>query len=682
MGEKMTESYNDYLYRLRREHGYRRRDVARAIGVSRFMYHRYERGYSAPSEKVIPKISEFYGEDFREHFEGAAAYPAEISRKENSGFREWLKKALAKTWIKIVAIVAAVLGVLTIPASLIVDHYVDPAAYPIYSSVYSDLQKKVVENGQRYIDPLGNFNKRIYTDIYSDEGFNINVSVRAPVNPTNLDDMSFHFIYRQTILTDDNPYVFRMDYVHGSEYVYTITNTATGEYTVQTGTRAGLDDFKTKSTRSYTLEEIVDHDVFDYISVDIIATIGDVFFTIMVNDLLGTANPEDIDSFYENILTAKEKGDQIMTEGIIATSVLSFGAIPFGLMVTVLVILAFVFTYEREEPIAVIERGEQPLPPNRRLPLFMGASALRIIGSVLLLLGSTYVLLSLANQFGMISLVVKRINGTALLSISNNLFFLGVFFLYIIGLSDDFAHPMRLYRRTLLFGGVSFAISTVQSLFVMQMNYLENGFVNVLLRYLPPNVFVLVFLFHLCAMFLFATPYFIKGRGIKVWRSMSLLPVLFSTGVFIADVIFRVRTGEGIEHLSYFLGANRFPYAITTYCFLFGNFFIRRNYAKRYGEPYLRGDTYSFVKNLTLCIPAFILGAIELALAFNVGTRSLGFGTSYSLLLVAILMLFHRGQNEKHHLWALVTARAFYAIGLFLTYALSIGLAALYIISF
>ncbi|MCR5490581.1 MAG: helix-turn-helix domain-containing protein [Bacilli bacterium] len=677
----MIESYNDYLYRKRKEAGLRRKQVASALGVSMFMYHRFERGYSAPSEEVIKKISDLYGEDFHEHFDGEAGYPAEIKDKGEHAIRQKLKEFYSKLWVRLTFVFLSIAGLACIPASIAIDYANNPAANDFYSQHYEDLQQYTNEYGQPYINPIGNFNQKILPAVYAEDGYSIYCAVKAPIHTENLSDMDFTFIYRVEDETNrSSRYAFRINYSRGTNFTYTVTDNETGEYIVQTGKRVSREESVIYSTRSYGLDWILEGSAFDFESVDLIAVLGDYYFTDMFNLPDMNLGGEDVVvDFFDDILTVKEKGDAIVRKYNIAFSIVAYLGVPIGIMMVVLTILSYVFLNDREVAYTYIEKGDEPLPPNKRLPLFMGASALRIIGSTVLLLGSTYVLLSLANQFGMINMVLTRINGDLLISFASNIFFLGVFFLYILGLSDDFGHPARLYRRTIMFGGIALVISTIQSFFAWQMKYLENGFVDVLLQYLPSNIFVPVFLFHVCALFLFSTPFFVKGKGVKVWRACSLLPVIFSTVVFVLDIVNRVQSGDGIERLSYFIGINRFPYVIATYCFLFGNFFLRKHYSKRYGSAYLRGDLYALRKNLTLCVPALLLGAVELILNFNLPARTLGFGTSYSLLFVAVLMLFYRGHNDKHHVWAAVLSRTIYTVGLVVTYAMTILLAYLYL---
>ena len=683
----MTECYNDYLYRKRIEKGMHRREVAKALGVSKFVYHRYERGYSAPSEEVIRKINALYGEGFHKHFEGELGYPSEFVDKDEPRFRERLKKAFSKVWVKILAVVLSIAGLLTIPAALLIDHYSNPATGHFYSATYEEVHECVVQLGRPYADPLGSFHMFSFSEEYGGENSDIHVSIRTTEKPESINSTQFVVVMRIFDSVEEGYFTkplvtLRLEYNRGNEFVYTITDPYTGEYYIQTGHRLSKVDFVVETSKKYSLEKVEDDfAIIDSVHVETIGLVADYYFDSLIGEFILGGEESSID-FYKDILLVKQKGDSTVKAYKTAYSIVAFLGVPLGMLIASLTIFAFVFLREREEGIPVLVRGEEELPENKRLPLWMGASALRLIGGILLLFGSTYVLLSLANQFGAISFVLNQIDANMLTSLASNVFFLGVFLLYILGLSDDFFHPKRLYRRTIVFGAIALGISVVQTLFAYQMKSMENGFVNLLLSYMPSNIFMMIFAFHLCAMFLFATPYFIKGKGIRVWRALSLLPVLWSTGIFIADVVSRANTGEGIENLTYFLGLNRYPYAIATYCFLFGNFFLRRHYEKKYGSAYLRGDMYAFFKNLTLCVPALILGAIELGLAFVPAIRDMGFGNCYSLLLVAILMLLYRGHNEKHHLGAVIAARILYGLGLAITYALTIALALVYVLAF
>ena len=120
--------------------------------------------------------------------------------------------------------------------------------------------------------------------------------------------------------------------------------------------------------------------------------------------------------------------------------------------------------------------------------------------------------------------------------------------------------------------------------------------------------------------------------------------------------------GKPVETVSYFFGANRFYFA------------------KRYGGAYLRGDQYSLYKNLTISIPALVIGGLELILFFVPGARAYGFGESIGLLLVAVTMFFYRGYNDKEHLWALIVARSVYGLGIINTYTVTIALAVVFMI--
>ena len=672
----MSESYNDYLYRKRKEAGLSRKEVSASLGVSKFLYHRFERGYSVPKEEVVAKIDALYGERFADYLVGESSYPAEIRGGEEGKIRAFLKKLYQKAWAKILSFVLPFVFLLSIPAVFITDHYCYSNLADDYSSTYLSIRRFVAENGHDYSDPLGNFHERMlsYSEVQTE--YFLFTAIMAPVEEKNIDDMEFFFELRfAEDLEDVNPYFFKLEYQKNLRYRYTIVNSLTGEYSVETGIRTGEDSFADRQVKMHSLDPnavAFDEDVAD---ISNITAMGDAFLQFFLNDESAFGLFDEghhIDSFYRDILTVKARGDGAIGAKEALRRVFAYIGTPLGILLAGLSILSFVFLREKEEVPVTSQTAEKPLPNNKRLPLLVGASALRLAGGIMLLVGSVYVLLSLANHFGMISFLFKNVNSELLLYLASGVFFFGVFLLYIIGLGDDFAHPNRLYLRTILFGIIALMISAVQTFFRMDMSGYQNAFVDTMLDYMPSNIFLSIFLFHICAMFLFAKPAFLKEKWVKYWRLGSLLPFLFTIGVFIADVIFRARTGKGIQNVSYFLGLDRFPYSLATYCFLFGNYYLRKKESKTYGEIYLRGDAYAFEKNLTLCVPALVFGLIELILSFLPGARALGFGASFSLLLVAVLMLFYRGYNDKNHLSALIVSNALYGAGIIITYSMAI----------
>ncbi|MCR5078427.1 MAG: helix-turn-helix domain-containing protein [Bacilli bacterium] len=679
------EAYNDYLYRQRKKAGFRRKEVCERIGVSKFLYHRFERGYSVPKGETIDRIDALYGGDFRQYLKGEPSYPEEIRSKEERSAKKRLSKLFSHLWVRILAIVLPFICLLSIPAALIVDYNNTPIEHSYYSQAYELIQKYSVENGQPYVDPLGNFNKKIHSLVHDESGSSMYTAVMAPINANNIYDMQF-----LCILRDDTPdgssslgnFRLSMLYDKGNRFKMTLVDNKTGEYSIQIGRRLSEEGYVVDSKIDYIIDKDNANPLFAY-EPTVGFFVSDFAFTLFLNDYAKRQsfgeNGLGISDIYDEVWSIKAKGDAKYEAGKTAYTYLSYVGAPIGILLTVLSILSFTFLRAKgiEEP--PVKRGELALPDNKRLPLIMGASAIRIMGSILLLLGSTYVLLSIANNFGLISMVISFMDENSFLYLAKNAFYLGVFFLYILGLSDDFGHPKRLYLRTIVIGGVALGVSVLQSLFNKQMSFYENGFVSSVLSYMPSNIFIPIFLFHLTALFLFSKPSFVKVRHIRVWRFMSLLPVLISLSVFLIDLLSNLGVITDVGSLSYFLGNNRFGFTLATYCYLFGNYFIRRSCKKKYGSAYLRGDVYAFYKNLALCVPALLFGIIDLIFFFIPEMRAAGFGDCYSLILVAFIMFLYRGYNDKNHIPALIVAGLIYAIGLVLAYFATVAVVLFYL---
>ena len=682
----MQEAYNDYLYRKRKEAHLRRKEVASSLGVSKFLYHRYERGYSIPTQEVVKKISDLYGEDFSPYLEGEASYPSEIKEKGERAFWEKVRNAFKKRWVKLLAVLLPAISLLNIPAAVVSYHMTDDAYATFYDDHYERIRAKTVELGTPYSDPLGNFNQSIVayeTWIEDDAFFGL---IKAPVNPVNIGEMAFSFTYRDYDFSEnpnDPGELYRLEYKRGRTFSFSYMDNQSGEYVVQSGER--IDEFEYRIDKNDTNMSNPD-EVVDYTLLQVAGILGDFFFQALLSDDFEDGySPfveEDglaVSDFYQEVFLVKARGDEKIEiyDGFYCG--FAYIGTPIAILLSGLNILFFVLSREKEEKAVPIE-GKEPLPPNKRLPFFVGSSAYRVFGSILLLIGSLYILIGLASRFSLTSLVLKRIDGASLLALATSVFFLGVFYLYIIGLRDDFDHPKRLYFRTILFGTIGVAISFAQYFFALSLSYYENRFAMLLLSYMPSNIFISIFWFHLCAMFLFTLPKIIKGKWAKLWRWCSIIPPLLSLILFITNIVTTHFLGKPVEIVSYFFGANRFPYAFVTYCFLFGNYFLRNYFAKRYGEAYLRGDQYSLYKNLTISIPALVIGGLELILFFVPGARAYGFGESIGLLLVAVTMFFYRGYNDKEHLWALIVARSVYGLGIINTYTVTIALAVVFMI--
>ena len=677
----MREPYNDYLYRKRKEAGFHRKDVCRILGVSKFLYHRYERGYSVPKGVVVERISELYGEDFRPYLENESSYPAEIKRTGDTKFLIWLRERFSHLYFRILLVLVPLLTLLSVPAALIVDRANRPADYDFYSADYETIQRKVAEEGRPYIDPLGNFNNRTLAFTYSDGESFIYASITAPIDPDNIDDMTFLFMMRGPLSTSSNDNLrLSFQYTGSNGYEYIAVNNDTADYMVETGYRTGKYEFvTTNSTVHKMTEEAGD---FEFPSSDTIGIAGDMIFTLFFSGSIGgTFSPGELQftSMYDDILLTKQKGDDKVLQLMMVYDVLAFAVAPIGIVLASLSLLCYIYLRIDRNKVEALEVGQERIPTNRRFPLIVGASAIRVIGSLLLLLGSTYVLLSIANKFGLISFLFAGVNGEAIQYGALNVFFLGVFFLYILGIIDDFTHQNRLYLRTIVVGGLALGIAVFQSFFSLRLSYLENGVLQMMLSYMPSNIFIPIFMFHLCALFLFATPYFINGKNVRIWRLCSLLPIFFTLGVFVVDQLSTFNVIPRMGALSYFLGSKQYGFIIVTYLFLFGNFFLKNHFKKKYGDLYLRGDTYALCKNLTLCIPALLIGVLDVVFYFIPAMREMGFGDSYSLIFVALLMLFYRGHNDKNHLPAMILSNVVYGIGLAVAYFVTVALSLAYI---
>ena len=70
---------------------------------------------------------------------------------------------------------------------------------------------------------------------------------------------------------------------------------------------------------------------------------------------------------------------------------------------------------------------------------------------------------------------------------------------------------------------------------------------------------------------------------------------------------------------------------------------------------------------------------LDVVFYFIPAMREMGFGDSYSLIFVALLMLFYRGHNDKNHLPAMILSNVVYGLGLAVAYFVTVALSLAYI---
>lgn len=676
----MRQAFNDYLYNLRIKKGFTSvKKFAKEIGVSAFRYGSYERGYLQPNAKDKAKIEAYSGESLDPYLVGKSSYPAPMKPKKTQVFHG-LAKLFTNKIARIVTYVLMGIGLLCIPASIIINSYNDTKHHAYYDQNYVEIYNKVKEEGTFTIDILGFFDKREIS--YVEEGF-CYVTVKAPVSEYGMKEIYYEATIRNLYERYD------IKYKNANNVTFIMSDNQTGEYWSYRTTRIDANTLRSGTfSNAYHKDKWTPQICKNFVNNELptLITKTDGLFARLFSTKFGKENVD----FYNDILLVKKKGDTIQNNLSTAFNITAFIGIPIGIISLALILLWWLYMYpEKMMTLEVNENSVEqetehkyhPLPTNKtHLHFFMGEEAIRIIGVVLLIFGSVRSILALVTQAGFLSLIDRSFNATELLNISVNIFFLGIFLNYITEM-DSLNDEKRLFRNIVIYGLLFLTIGGIQTAAVSQLDYLGNGIIYTLEAQLPNNIFGMIFLYFLTAVFLYYLPKKFEGKkGLTLmWRWFSLIPVLMVFSLYLFIQYFPTLFGyDTPKYLAYFFGAERLPFAVLTFIYLFGTYFLRRYYYRKYGEKnaktFFYGNRYLNIKNFIIVAGAIGLFITELTFLLMIPDNKFGFGQSLYIGLIAPLFIFFRPRNGNRNTGTSIVSSALYVMAIVIYYSLTIGL--------
>ena len=683
----MRQAFNDYLYHLRLQNGFDSpKKFAKKLGISPFKYGCYERGYLQPKGKEKAIIEEFTGESLDPYLTGRSSYPASMKPKKNQVFHG-LSKLFKNRIARIITYVIAGIGILCIPAAAIIDYRNDSKRYNFYDDNYVEIYNKVKKEGTFTIDIAGYFDKREISMVESGVYY---VTVKAPVSQIGMTE-----IYFEATLRDENER-YDIKYKNANSISFVMSDNGTGEYWSYHTERTGETTFSSGTVSNYhykskwnanTTKAFIQN-VFPKLIVDC-----DGLFTKLFQDRFGKPNID----FYNDILVVKKHGDIIQNNLTTAYNITAFIGLPLGIIAVAMILLWWLYMYpekmltlqvhelSKEEEEHNEQQKHQPLPTNKiKIPFFVGENAIRVIGVILLFLGSVRTIFAILAKMGILSLLDRTFNAGVLLNVFVNIFFLGVFLNYITEM-DSLNDEHRLFRNLVVYGLLFITIGVIQTCAVIQLDYMGNGIIYSLEAQLPNNIFGLVFLFFLTAVFLYYLPKRFEGKKklTLMWRWFSLLPVIavFSLYFLIQFVptLFGFNTPK---YVAYFFGAERLPFAVLTFIYLFGTYFLRKYYYRKYGlknaKIFFNGDRYIYIKNFILVAGAIGLAIAELVFYIMLPNNAFGFGQSIYIAVVALLFAFFKPRNGNRNIGTSILSSGLYIMAIIVYYSITIALVVFY----
>ena len=683
----MRLAFNDYLYRLRVEKGFSSpKKFAKELGISAFKYGCYERGYLQPKGKEKDIIEKYTGESLDPYLVGRSSYPAPMKPKKNQVFRG-LSKLFKNRIARIITYVIAGLGILCIPAAAIIDYRNDSKRYNFYDANYVEIYNKVREEGTFTIDLAGYFDKREISIVESGVYY---VTVKAPVSQYGMTEIYYEAVLRNDLERYD------IKYKNANNISFTLSDNGTGEYWSYHTERTGQSTFKsgTISNSHYlnkwngTTAKAFINDSFSKLISDC-----DTLFEKLFTEKFDKPNI----NFYNDVLTVKKHGDTIQNNLTTAYNITAFIGLPLGVIALAMILLWWLYMYPEKMLTMEVhelskEQEEQsehqkhaPLPNNKiRLSFFVGENAIRVIGVILLFLGSVRTIFAILAKMGVLTLLDRTFNTGAMLNVFVNVFFLGVFMNYITEM-DSLNDEHRLFRNLVVYGLLFITIGIIQTCAVIQLDYMGNGIIYSLEAQLPNNIFGLVFLFFLTAVFLYYLPKKFEGKKklTLMWRWFSLLPVIAVFSLYFLIQFVPTLFGYSTpKYVAYFFGAERLPFAVLTFIYLFGTYFLRRYYYRKYGvknaRVFFNGDRYIYIKNFILVAGAIGLGISELVFFIMLPNNAFGFGQSIYIAIIAPLFALFKPRNGNRNIGTSIVSSGLYITAIIVYYSITIALVVFY----
>ena len=332
----------------------------------------------------------------------------------------------------------------------------------------------------------------------------------------------------------------------------------------------------------------------------------------------------------------------------------------FGLVVLFCLIYALLYGTKRgvDRRIATnnnlirYARRAEPATDFRITP-FLPETLLCLLGSYLLYRSSTRFIL-LAFSFSFSSFL--DINSALVQNQSlTQLFYVSMFLLYFLDF-DTFLDDRRVQGKIALYFLCFVALHVVETslitFFAESPSLVYQQFAQIKF----PNMFGSICCYFIIMHFLFFTPKRVNTRKkLRIYRLCSLLPVLL---IFGSKIIFN--GGEKFFGwslpiwLKYMFNGERITFSLLCVGYLFGLYFLRLFFEKRYGtenaRKYFNGNRFLWQKNILTCLLVCVIALISYLFRNNPVASTLGLGEFKELLILLPLLLFyhpHKGPRNR-----------------------------------
>ena len=627
------ESYNLFLYRKRKALGLGMRAFARKLHIGLFRYHLIENGYIKPSKKDIVSISSVLETDYAPYTVGLASYPEE---KPETGerFRK-LYDFYGSRLFRCLMVLFCLASLFFLVSSRIRYSALrnDPSRY--YSEECRALYNALSENGETSLSVHDSLYRPC---IYRTEGDKY-ISLRGDYDPDKTGTFSFLTVYwTEDYRCSVSPVRMKENDVYFSVQM---TELATGKNLQYSYTRSG------GVTSFWEVPEVWRGVVTEY---------AESFFA-------------DYDGLIREKLSLDVSAEKIFTEAVTVTDeiagstqnaeILFFVTVVTGLLSLFGLIYSFVYGTRNGKGKDFSRRLPDPRPGRReprtdiRFFPFIPETVFEIVGIVLLAFASLrfqiYLVLAFMPGAG---LAVEEIRN--MYDFFMMIFYAGMFLLYFIDF-DLYMDDRRVIRNIFAYGLVFVGLYLTEQIFLRMLN--DESLLFSVIGTKLPNVFGSISLYFLIMYLLYFTPKFVNTRKKLIFfRSLSVLPVIVLFGTYAVFNGANTSFGWNLPDWALYLFASeRIPFSLLCVSYLFGVYFLRLFFIRRYGEEaarrYFNGNRFLFLKNGMACLIILVLAIADQLIADNPGARSWGFGYMFlTLFLVPLLLFYHPHKGPRNRM--------------------------------
>jgi transcriptional regulator with XRE-family HTH domain len=679
MDKLIQESQNRYLHRVRIEKGLSLKQLAKIAKMSRWTIFNLEYGYIYFTDRRIDRLSNALGVD-KEEFYNRSRVPDTIKEVDEHKFYKLMEKILLK---KITLVISIVVLILSIAVSVIFGSLFFGIGQTKEYEIGQDLitiRENVLQQGDfvsiNIREPIamiasqdfycleGKITDEIVsssTEIYFSEKNTVIYTFYSEINDTSSEFSKITFKY------SFDEYIYHF-YLEDSTYelIYTVdSKTFSRNY-------SSLSYYSTLDETVWTIYD-TNKEIYTKF-INIVETKKDNYLLGIKNLISPMLDDETID--VENFLAIQKGEEKRLSNMVSSWAFLYIIGITFGVISVVSLIAIVCFYNAHKYKMENIESYKEEkrtfkIQNNFKLGPPLKESFLRTIGVIIIFIANLCLYFYIAKYLGFVDInsenffikYASEIKGLAAL---------GQILVLTVSLKI-FTTGDNLVIKALVF----LLLGIIYYLVVIVLIWSELGtsiVLDILVPYLPSNIFWSIAVFAFTAVFLFVTPTKCDKKWKRIiWRSQIIWPIVY---VVIGSILkYLFRTGSIYFHESLlFLLPNK-PLLVTIYgeFLIIAIYIFERIIVFRHDEEYLveyrNTNQYFWIFNIICCFLIALVAVLENCVSFK-GQSIFSWGKMKLVWLLIPLIFIYHPRITKPKIWQI----GLYGTGLFVASMIGIFL--------